>query len=130
MRTRGLTGLGSHRIADTVVGVVYNHLTLDDDGSSAIVEETEYLYASIQALQPKEIQRLQEGGIVLKNGVSMLIADARNDRPDKILYYSKKWRIINWSFSFEFVQENGGSGETYRGTVVATCDEIIVPGVS
>ena len=126
MNTRGLTGLASSRIADAPVSMIYNVLTLQDDGSSKNDPVIDELYGSVKALQPIEIQRLQEGGIEVKNAVSILVAGARKDRPDKIIAYDKTWRVVNWSFSFEYIISNGGSGHIARGTVVAICDEMLV----
>ena len=125
MNTRGLTGLSSSRIADVDVDVIYNVLTDDDDGSSANDPITENLKGSVVALQPKEIQRLQEGGITVKNGISLLIKEAQEDRPDKIIVNNDSWRVVNWSFSFEYV-DTIGSSEINRGTVVAVCDKILI----
>jgi hypothetical protein len=125
MNTRGLTGMVSQRIADTSVDVAYNILTEQDDGSSFVLLDIDHLKGSILALQPKEIQRLQEGGIEVKNGISLLLSEAREDRPDKIQIDDKTWRVVNWSFSFEYVKILG-SGFINRGTVVAVCDLITV----
>jgi hypothetical protein len=126
MNTRGLTGMVSQRIADTSVNMIYNNLTPDDDGSSTNNPIIEELFGSVQALQPKDIQRLQEGGIEVKNGVSLLVSKAQDRRPDKIVVNDKTWRVITWSFVREYLEDNGGSGMTERGTVVAVCDEILI----
>lgn len=128
MNTRGLTGLASSRVADVTVTVVYNVLAPDengDDGSDVVTPFYEYPRGSIVALQPKDIQRLQEGGITVNNGISLLLRSAREDRPDKISVNNKLWRVVTWSFTYEYTEENGGSGSTARGTVVAVCDEIL-----
>jgi len=126
MNTRGLTGLVSQRIADTLVDVVYNNLTEEEDGSSTVVPVIESLYGSVGALQPIQIQRLQESGIEVKDGVSLLISKAQEQRPEKIVINNKSWRVVNWSFVFEYEESNGGSGYTNRGTVVAVCDAMLV----
>jgi len=125
MNTRGLTGMTTNRAADTDVDFVYNVLTALDDGSSTNDPIVENLKGSVTALQPKDIQRLQEGGTVVKNGITLLVSKARDLRPDKIIIDSQEWRIVNWSFVREYLEDNGGSGFTSRGTAVAICDEIL-----
>lgn len=130
MNTRGLTGLTSSRVADMAVDAIYNVLVPNDDGSSENVPYVESLRGSIVALQPKDIQRLQEGGITVHNGISLLLKGAREEHPDRIVVKDKIWRVINWTFVFEFTESCGGSGYVERGTVVAVCDEILVGNAS
>jgi hypothetical protein len=120
MNLRGLTSLAAHRAADTECVLTYNTLTPLDDGSCTVIPMTMLLKASIHALQPVDIQRLREGGIEVQNGVSILISDALEERPEKISSGGKSWRILTWSFVPAFENESGNP----VGTVVAVCDEI------
>jgi len=114
----------SSRVADVSVDIVYNVLTDDDDGSSVNNPITETLFGSIQALQPKDIQRLQEGGVEIRDGVSLLVSKAQERCPDKIIANNKQWRVVKWSFVYEY-EELLGTGNISRGTGVALCDEIL-----
>lgn len=122
MNLRGVASLAAHRAADTTVDVYYNTLTPQDDGSSVVESVPMTLNASIHALQPVDIQRLQFGGIEVQEAVSILISDALEDRPEKIIANGKNYRVLTWSFIPAFENESGMP----VGTVVAVCDEIRV----
>jgi hypothetical protein len=122
MTLRGLQSMAARRYADTTCGVVYNTLTPNDDGSSTVTPVTLTLMASIKPLQPIDIKRLREGGIECQEGVSILISEALDERPERIEADGKKWRILTWSFIPAYENESG----TPIGTVVAACDEIRV----
>ncbi len=122
MILRGLQSMAARRIADTTCNVIYNYLTPDDDGSAAVTETTLTLKASIKPLQPVDIKRLREGGIECQEGVSILIAEALEERPERIEADGKKWRVLTWSFISAYENESGMP----IGTVVAMCDEIRV----
>ncbi len=127
MNLRGVASLAAHRAADTIVQVVYNTLTEADDGSATVTPVTTTLKASIHALQPVDIQRLQFGGIEVQEAVSILISDALEDRPEKIIANGKNYRVLTWSFIPAFENESGMP----LGTVVAVCDEIrVAPAVT
>ena len=120
---RGLQSMAARRYADTTCGVIYNTLTPDDDGSSVVTETILTLKASIKPLQPVDIKRLREGGIEVQEGVSILIAEALEERPERIeTTDGKKWRVLTWSFISAYEDESGMP----IGTVVAQCDEIRV----
>ncbi|MFA5423643.1 MAG: hypothetical protein WC374_07260 [Phycisphaerae bacterium] len=119
---RGLPSLAARRIADSTCDVIYNTLTPDDDGSSTVTTVILTLKASIKPLQPVDIKRLREGGIEVQEGVSILISEALEERPEQIEADGKKWRILSWSFIPAYENESGNP----IGTVVAACDEIRV----
>jgi len=119
---RGLPSLAARRIADSTCDVIYNTLTPDDDGSSSVTTVTLTLKASIKPLQPVDIKRLREGGIEVQEGVSILISEALEERPERIEADGKKWRVLSWSFIPAYENESGNP----IGTVVAACDEIRV----
>ena len=119
---RGLQSMAARRYADTAVDVIYNTLTDDDDGSAVVTETALSLMASIKPLQPVDIKRLREGGIEVQEGVSILIAEALEERPERIEADGKKWRVLSWSFIPAYEDESGMP----IGTAVALCDEIRV----
>lgn len=119
---RGLPSMAARRYADTTCAVIYNVLTPEDDGSSTVTETALTLKASIKPLQPVDIKRLREGGIEVQEGVSILISEALEERPERIEADGKKWRILTWSFIPAYEDESGNP----IGTVVAACDEIRV----
>ena len=120
MMLRGLPSMAARRIADTTCDVIYNTLTPEDDGSSTVTPVTMTLKASIKPLQPKDIERLQVGGIEIQDGVSILISEALDERPEQIEADGKKWRVLSWSFVPAYENESGNP----VGTAVAMCNEI------
>ena len=114
--------MAARRYADTICNVIYNYLTPDDDGSAAVTETVLTLKASIKPLQPIDIERLQKGGIEVQEGVSILISEALEERPERVEADGKKWRVLSWSFIPAYENESGMP----IGTVVAQCDEIRV----
>jgi hypothetical protein len=122
MNLRGLVTLAAHRAADTTCDLTYNVLTPLDDGSCTVAPMVMTLKASIHALQPVDIQRLQAGGTEIQSGVSILLSDALEERPEKITSAGKSWRILTWTFIAAYENESGNP----VGTVVALCDEIRV----
>jgi hypothetical protein len=130
MNTRGLQSMTAARIADISCQVFYNHSTPQDDGSSLNAIETIDTMASVVPLRPQEILRLLEGGIIVRNGVSIVLTNVPNRRPDKIIADSKSWRILDWTFVYAYddIDEYDEYMEEF-GTIVATCDEITIEGV-
>ena len=122
MMLRGLPSMAARRIADSTCDVIYNTLTPEDDGSSTVTAIPMTLKASIKPLQPVDIKRLREGGIEVQEGVSILISEALEERPERIEADGKKWRVLTWSFIPAYENESGMP----IGTVVAACDEIRV----
>ena len=117
---RGLASMAARRYADSTCDVIYNTLTSEDDGSSTVTEIPLTLKASIKPLQPKDIERLQAGGIEVQEGVSILISEALDERPERIEADGKKWRVLSWSFIPAYENESGSP----IGTAVAMCDEM------
>jgi hypothetical protein len=129
MILRGLPSMAARRIADTTCTVTYNLATPLDDGSATIIPMDPMdltLKASIQALQPIEVQRLLEAGIEVVNAVSILMSEAWEERPEKLVANGRSWRILSWSFVPAYDNESGNP----IGTVVAVCDEIRVTPVA
>ena len=122
MNTRGLSSFAARRSCDTTCTVVYNVLAEQDDGSATVTPYPLTLKASIVPLQPVDVQRLREAGIEVQNGVSIMISEALEERPESITADGKSWRILSWSFVPAYENESGNP----VGTVVAVCDEIRV----
>lgn len=122
MNVRGLLSMVASRITDEECDCIYNILVPEDDGSSTVTLMPVTLRASIMPLQPVDIERLREGGIEIQSGVSIEIAEALEERPEKIEARGRAWRVLSWSFEKAYEDE---SGLPY-GTVVAICDEIRV----
>lgn len=122
MNTRGLSGMTTNRIADELVTLVYKVKDPQDDGSSIVTDYPITTMGSVVPLSPKEIERLEIGGITIRNGISIALATAPAYRPDYILTSdNRKWRVVDWSFLEEYE-----SGTDPVGTVVASCDEVLV----
>ena len=117
------------RISSECVVLEYRHYDEYGDGSAVITTETLEKKASVGILQPHEIQRLEKAGIIIRNGATIVIKDAPEFAPDKIIHGHKTYRIVQWAFDKEFEQSDGWDEYTQQlGTVVALCDEISILG--
>jgi hypothetical protein len=120
MQTRGMQGLTANRISSETVTL--NYPTFDDsagDGSAVVTPHLLPYAASVGALQPNDIERLEKAGIIITGGVTIVIPKAPPGQPDSITHQGKVYRVVDWSP----VKENGNN------TVVATCDEMPIAGV-
>jgi len=119
MKTRGMQGLTANRISSETVTL--NYPTFDDsagDGSAVVTPVYIISPASVGALQPNDIQRLEKAGIIVTGGVTIVIPSAPDGQPDSITHGDIVYRVIDWSP----VTENGNN------TVIATCDEMPIAG--
>lgn len=131
MNTRGLSGMTTNRIADEVASLVFLVRTFNLDGSHSVVESPFTTMASVVPVPAKEIQRLQEGGVELRNGISIALAAVPGVRPDRIDCQGRQWRVVTWSFIREFDEYDEYDEYTEpRGSVVAICDEILTGAAS
>ena len=115
MNTRGLQAGVVSRITTETVTLVYNDEYDNGDGSARVTDDLVTSPASVVALQPKDIQRLEIAGIIIKNGVTIVLPGENYARPDRILrdeYTS--YRVVMWSIA--------------NGIIVATCDLIPIDG--
>lgn len=123
--------MATNRIADEVASLVFLVKTFQNDGSHKIVESSFTTMASVVPVPAKGIQRLQEGGIELRNGISIALAAVPSSRPARIDVQGKKWRVVTWSFIREFDEYDEYDEYTEpRGSVVAICDEILTGAAS
>ena len=132
MNTRGLTGMASDRIASELVTLRYAHETDTYGDGSVVINYTDLLCsASVGILQPKDIERLEKAGIIIRNGVTIVITQAPENRPDTVIYEEKQYRIVQWSFDKEYASPSFDPYDLYAtwyGTVIATCDEVPIQG--
>jgi hypothetical protein len=120
MKTRGMQGLTANRIASETVTLNYSTYEDSGDGSAVVTPVETECAASVGALQAWDIERLEKAGIIIRSGVTIVIPEAPDTQPDTITHGSRNYRVVNWSGKHE--------NETY--TVVATCEEITIAGVS
>jgi hypothetical protein len=118
MNTRGMQGLTISRASSESITLRYTNSTEQIDGTATVVNTDIPCKASVGILQERDIERLEKAGIIVQNGVTIAIPTAREQQPDTIIHGTKKYRVINWAAT----QENGNV------SVVATCDEITIPG--
>jgi len=123
MNTRALHGLTARRISGDDIALEYITEIDSGDGSAVVATNIVLLKGSVVALQPRDVERLERAGIIVKNGVTIVISECPDEQPDRITYGDKTYRVVNWTFEYSHTL---GSG--YYGTVVATCDEIPIQG--
>lgn len=111
MLTRNLLGGVANRICTDPVTLIYAKETDNGDGSAAVVDVPVQSLASVTALQPKDIQRLQFAGQEIKDGVTVVLPFG-TVRPDRIVHASGAYRIIAYA--------------SEHGATVCTCDRITV----
>jgi hypothetical protein len=119
LNTRGLHGLYANRISGDNIALEYDVYTDSGDGSAIVIPHIELLKGSVTALQPRDIERLEKAGIVVKNGVTIVIPECPKEQPDRIAYDDTNYRVVNWTFEYSYTL---GSGD--YGTVITTCDEM------
>ena len=118
MKTRGMQGMAANRISSETVTLNYPTFTDSGDGSAVVTPVYLISPASVGALQAKDIERLEKSGIIIKNGVTIVIPSAPDGQPDSITHEGKTYRVVDWST----VKENENN------TVIATCDEEPIQG--
>lgn len=111
MLTNGLLGLAANRICAEPVTLIYVREVDAGDGSADVTDVPVESLASVTALQPKDIQRLQFAGMEVKDGVTIVLPFG-TPRPDKIVHEEKTYRIIAYA--------------DQHGATVCTCDKITV----
>ena len=113
-----MQALMANRVSSETITLIYTSYTDSGDGSAVVIPVKKVCSGSVGALQAKDIERLEKAGIKVKNGVTIVIPSAIETQPDSILHGNKSYRIVNWSDK----EESGNH------TIVATCDEITIPG--
>ena len=69
----------------------------------------------------KAIVVLERAGIIVRNGVTIVMQDCPEEQPDRITCGDKTYRVANWTFDFEYYL-----GSASYGVVVATCDDMTI----
>lgn len=121
MQTRNLQGFAASRIASEPVYLNYPTFVDSGDGSAVVTPSSVACQASVNDLNSNDIQRLEKAGIIIKTGVTIVIASAPDSaEPEGITYNGKNYRPVNWAVA----EENENI------TVIATCEEISIPAAS
>jgi hypothetical protein len=121
MNTRGVQGGVAQRISSETVTLEYNDEYDNGDGSATPVYSEVVSGASVGALQSRDIQRLELAGIIVKNGVTIVLPFVPVLRPDYIThnydeYKNIRYRVVDWSVA--------------HSITVATCDLVSIGSAS
>ncbi|MBN2401994.1 MAG: hypothetical protein JXN64_06320 [Spirochaetes bacterium] len=114
-----MQGLVANRIASEFVSLIYSEYDEYSDGSAVVTNETVNCRASVGALQAKDIERLEKGGIIIRNGITIVIPETADTQPDIVIYDNQSYRVVEWALKKE--------GD--NNTIIATCDQIPIAGV-
>lgn len=121
MNTRSMQAFASSRIKSETVYLDYPVFVDSLDGSAVVTATLTACQASVNDLNSNDIQRLEKAGIIIKQGVTIVIHSAPSaDEPEGITYGDKSYRPVNWAVTVE--NENI--------TVVTTCEEISIPAAT
>ena len=121
MNTRSMHAFAASRIKSETVYLNYPTFVDSGDGSAVVTASATPCQASVNDLNSNDIQRLEKAGIIIKQGVTIVIHSAPYDyEPEGITYGDKSYRPVNWAVTTE--NENI--------TVVTTCEEISIPAAS
>lgn len=121
MNTRSMQAFASSRIKSETVYLDYPVFVDSLDGSAVVTATLTACKASVNDLNSNDIQRLEKAGIIIKQGVTIVIHSAPYEyEPEGITYSGKNYRPVNWAVT----TENGNI------TVVTTCEEISIPAAS
>lgn len=111
MLTRNLQGMVANRVCAEDITLVYANEVDEYDGSATVTFSRVVTKASVTALQPKDIQRLQFAGQEIKDGVTIVLPFGTR-RPDTVEHCGDAYRIVAWA--------------TQDGCAVCTGDKITV----
>jgi hypothetical protein len=100
LKTRGVQAGVATRIASETVTLEYNDEYDNGDGSATPLYTEVVSGASVGALQPYDIERLELAGIKVKNGVTIVLPFSLNTIPNSVLVMTdeyeenKRYRIV------------------------------------
>lgn len=118
MNTRNMQGFIASRISSESVSLNYSSYVDSGDGSAVVTPEIITSMASVTDLNSNDIERLLKAGIIIKTGVTIVIASAPYvSEPDTITWNSKNYRVVTWAVAAE---------ENNNITVVTVCEEISI----
>lgn len=115
MDTRGLQSFATARISGDPVVLFYAIGVENDDGSEDISYEKLPALASVVPLTTADYKRLETGGIVVKDGVTIVLPFGTK-KPDKITHNTFTYRIVAWANA--------------NGATICTGDKITVTPVA
>lgn len=114
-----MQGFVLSRASSEFVSLLYYNSTENEDGSATLSPVEIESKASVGILQPKDIERLEKAGIIVRAGITIAIPSAQTvDQPDTVIYDNKNFRVVNWS----------AKNENNNISVVATCEEMTIQG--
>lgn len=118
MNTRSMQAFAASRIKSETVYLNYPTFIDSGDGSAVVTATSTACKASVNDLNSNDIQRLEKAGIIIKQGVTVVIHSAPYSiEPHDIIYNGKYYKPVNWAVA----EENDNI------TVIATCEEISIP---
>lgn len=121
MNTRSMQAFAASRIKTDTVYLNYPVFVDSGDGSSVVTPSSTPCQASVNDLNSNDIQRLEKAGIIIKQGVTIVLHSAPySHEPENVIYNDKNYRPVNWAVT----TENGNI------TVVTTCEEISIPAAT
>ena len=121
MNTRSMQAFASSRIKSETVYLDYPVFVDSLDGSAVVTASSTPCQASVNDLNSNDIQRLEKAGIIIKQGVTIVLHSAPySHEPENIVYSGKNYRPVNWAVT----TENGNI------TVVTTCEEVSIPAAT
>ena len=102
MQTRNMQAFAASRIKTDTVYLNYPTYSDSGDGSAVVTATLTACKASVNDLNSNDIQRLEKAGIIIKQGVTIVIHSAPSaDEPENITYSGKNYRPVNWAVSEE-----------------------------
>ena len=121
MNTRSMQAFAASRIKTDTVYLNYPVFVDSGDGSAVVTPSSTPCQASVNDLNSNDIQRLEKAGIIIKQGVTIVLHSAPySHEPENIVYSGKNYRPVNWAVT----TENGNI------TVVTTCEEVSIPAAT
>ena len=105
--TRDLACFATNRTAGYLITLNYSTKVLQNDGSYVLTAAPTSVMADVVDLSEDQIQRLQEGGITINNGISISIPSELPKIPDTITFGQDTYTIMQ-----DVISEN---------TTVLTC---------
>ena len=92
--TRGLACFAASRVAGYLITLNYSTKVLQNDGSYTLTSAPISLMADVVDLSEDQIQRLQEGGITINDGISITIPSELPSIPDTITFGTDTYTIM------------------------------------
>lgn len=92
--TRNLLSYTANRLNGYPITLNYSTKTLLDDGSFLVEQNPVNEMAYVVDLSEDQIQRLQNGGITVNNGISVMLPKMITQIPDSIVYGQDTYTIL------------------------------------